>query len=91
MEVLILWRLLGWCVGGPIGSSCKRDNIISNRTAVPDAGTKQIFRHPFEIQKEVKDTGISDSAERMYQLDFIEPRTKFKDLMTNMMRNTFVL
>ena len=79
-----LETVLGWCVVGPIGRSCKRDDIVScNRIAVQDAGTKQLSRHHFEIQKEVKDTGISDKMQRMYQLDFIKPRTKFKDLMTN--------
>ena len=79
-----LETVLGWCVVGPIGRSCKRDDVIScNRIAVQDAGTKQLSRYHFEIQKEVKDTGISDMMQRMYQLDFIEPRTKFKDLMTN--------
>ena len=73
-----------WCFVGPIGSSCKGDDVIScNRIAVQDAGTKQISRHHFEIQKEVKDTRIRDVMQRMYQLDFIEPRTKFKGLMTN--------
>ena len=73
-----------WCFVGPIGSSCKGDDVIScNRIAVQDAGTKQISRHHFEIQKEVKETGISDMMQRMYQLNFIEPRTKLKYLMTN--------
>ena len=67
-----------------IGRNCKGDDIIScNRIAVQDAGTKQISSHHFEIQKEVKDTGISGMMQRMNQLDFIELRTKFKDLMTN--------
>ena len=76
--------VLGWCIVGPIGRSCKGNDVIScNRIAVQDAGTKQISRLHFEIQKEVKDTGVSDMMQIMYQLDFIEPRTKFKDLMTN--------
>ena len=67
-----------------IGNSCKVDDVIRcNRIAVQDAETKQTSRHHFEMQKEVKDTGISDIMERIYQLDFIEPRTKFKDLMKN--------
>ena len=37
----------------------------------------------------MKDTGISDMVEGMYQLDFIEPRTKFKDLMTNRLDEIF--
>ena len=79
-----LETVLGQCVAGLIGRSCIGDDVIScNRTAVQEAGTKQISRHHFEIQKEVKDTGIRDVMQRMYQLDFIEPRTKFKDLMTN--------
>ena len=79
-----LETVLGWCVVGPIGRSCKGDDAIScKRIAVQDAGTKQISRHHFEIQKEVKDTRIRDVMQRMYQLDFIEPRTKFKGLMTN--------
>ena len=76
--------VLGCCVAGLIGRSCIGDDVIScNRTAVQEAGTKQISRHHFEIQKEVKDTGINDMMQRMYQLDFIKPRTKFKDPMTN--------
>ena len=62
-----LETVLGWCVVRHIGNSCKQDNVIScNRAAVQDAGTKQISRHNFEIQKEVKDTGISDIMQRMY-------------------------
>ena len=79
-----LETVLGWCVMGPIGSSCKGDDVVScNRIAAQDAGTKLISRHHFEIQKEMKDTEISNMIERMYQLDFVEPRTKLKDLMTN--------
>ena len=84
MEILILWRLFGLVCCGTTGSSCKGDDVIScNRIVVNDAGTKQISRHHFEIQKEMKGTGISDMMERMYQLDFIEPRTKFMDPVTN--------
>ena len=78
-----LETVLGWCVVEPTGNTCKGDNVIScYGTAVQDGGTKQILRCHFEIQKEGKDTGISDVIEKMYQLDFIETRTKFKD-MTN--------
>ena len=79
-----LETVLGWCFVGPIGRSCKGDDIIGcSRIAVQDPGTKQISRHHFEIQKAVKDTEISDMMQRMYHLDFIEPRIKFKGLMTN--------
>ena len=79
-----LETVLEWCVAGPIGRSCKGNDIISySRIAVQDAGTKQISSYHFEIQKEVKDTGISNMMQGMYQLDFIESRTKFKGLMTN--------
>ena len=79
-----LETVLGWCVVGSIGRSCKGDDVIGcKRIAVQDAKTKQISRHNFEIQKEKKDTGISAMMQRMYQLEFIESRTKFKDLMTN--------
>ena len=62
-----LETVLGWCVVGPIVRSCKRDDvIICNRIAVEGAGTKQISRHQFEFQKEVKDTGITDMVLRMY-------------------------
>ena len=85
-----LETVLGWCIVGPIGRSCKGNDVIScNRIAVQDAGTKQISRLHFEIQKEVKDTGVSDMMQIMYQLGFIEPRTKFKDLMTNRLDEIF--
>ena len=76
--------VLDWCVVGTIGSSCKADDVISyDRTAVQDQETKQISRHHLEIQKEVKDTGISNMMERKEQLDFTEPRSNFNDLMKN--------
>ena len=78
-----LETVLWWCVVRPIGRSCKGDYINCNRIAVQDAETKQISKHRFKIQKRVKDTGISDMMQRIYQLGFMEPRTKFKDLMTN--------
>ena len=85
-----LETVLGWCFVGPIGRSCKREDIVTcNRIAVQDAGTKQLSRHHFEIQKEVKDRGIIHMMQRMYQLDFIEPRTKFKDPMTNKLDEIF--
>ena len=37
----------------------------------------------------MKDTGISHMMQRMYQLDFIETRTKFKDPMTNKLDEIF--
>ena len=79
-----LQTLLGWCFVGPSGRGYKGDDIKScNRITIQDTGTKDISRYPFEIQKEVKDTGISEIMQRMYQLDLIEPRSKFMDLMTN--------
>ena len=82
--------VLGWCVVGPTGSSCKGDDAIScNRIAVQDAGTKQMSRSHFEIQKDVKDTGISDMMKRIYRFDFIEPRTKFKDLIKDRLGEIF--
>ena len=67
-----------------IGGSCKADDVISYyRITVQNAGMKQISKHLLEIQKEVKDTGISDMMERKKQLDFIEPRNNFKYLMKN--------
>ena len=69
-----LETVLGWCVVKSIGRSCKGDDVIRrNRIAAQDAGKKQIYRHEFEIQKEVKDTDLSDMMQRMYQLDFIKP------------------
>ena len=55
---------------GPIGSSCKGDDALSCIRITVHAGTKQINRHHIEIQYEVKDTGISDMMQTMYQLDF---------------------
>ena len=80
----MLWTLLWVGVVRPIGKSCKANDVIScNRVAFQDVETKPISRHHFEIQKEVKDAGISDIMERTYQLDFMEPKTELKDLMTN--------
>ena len=84
IQVLMLWTLLWVGVVRPIGKSCKANDVIScNRVAFQDVETKPISRHHFEIQKEVKDAGISDIMERTYQLDFMEPKTELKDLMTN--------
>ena len=47
-----LETVLGWCVVGHIGNSCKQDNVIScNRTAIQDARTKQISRHKWNPER----------------------------------------
>ena len=49
-----LETVLEWCVAGPIGRSCKGNDIISyNRIAVRDAGTKRIQLSPETIMKPV--------------------------------------
>ena len=79
-----LENVLDWRVVEAIGGSCKADDVISYyRITVQNAGMKQISKHLLEIQKEVKDTGISDMMERKKQPDFIEPRNNFKYLMKN--------
>ena len=44
--------------------------------------TLKLKMHYFKTQKEV-DTGMCDTMQRMYQLDFIKPRINFKDLVSN--------
>ena len=71
---------------GTIGNSCKEDDVIScQRIVVQNAGTKQISRNLFEIQKEVKDTGINDMMERMYHISWISLNEELisRILMTN--------
>ena len=88
----MLWRLFWVGVVRPVGKSCKVNDVIScNRIAVQDVETKPISRHHFELQKEVKDAGISDIMERIYQLDFMEPRTELKYLMTNKFKKNQVV
>ena len=66
---------LGWCVVGPIEDNGKGKKVINcNRIAVEDIGTKKVAAQHFQIESQVKDTGISDMLERMYHLDFTEPK-----------------
>ena len=78
----MLWRIFS------LGVLSDPLEIVAKRM-MPLAAAEIIFKMQeqinFEIQKEVKNAGISDPTERMYQLDFIEPRTKFKNLMRNIM------
>ena len=74
--------VLGWCVAkGGVAKEMMPLSAIELLFKMQEQG-----RYPgitLKSRRKVKDTGISDMMQRMYQLDFIEPRTKFKDLMTN--------
>ena len=78
-----LQTILGWCIVGPIEcTSGKVDTVSCNRIAVNEAATNKIQRHHFEVQDQVKETGIKEMLERMYQMDFNESSAKVHDVMT---------
>ena len=84
----VLQTTLGWCIVGPIKyTSGKVDAVSCNQTAVNEAGTNKIQSHHFEVQDQVKKSGIKEIFERMYQLDFNECSAKLHYVMTKNLEN----
>ena len=78
-----LQTILGWCIVGPIECTSGKVGAVScNRIAVNEVGTNKIQSHHFEVQDQVKESGIKEMFERMYQLDFNESSTKVHNVMT---------
>ena len=52
---------------------------------VAEAGIRgnSIAKHHFEIQNEVDDVGIKEMWQRMYELDFVEPKMLSNNVMTD--------
>ena len=74
---------MGWCIVEPIEcTSGEVDTVSYNQIAVNEAGTNKIQSHHFEMQDQVKETGIKEMLERMYQIDFNESSAKVHDVMT---------
>ena len=59
-----------------------REGWCSNQIAASEAGTYKIQSHHFEVQDQVKESGIKEMFERMYQLDFSKSNAKVHDVMT---------
>ena len=58
--------------------------IGCNRVRVAEAEItgNSIAKHYFEIQNEANDVGGKEMWQRMYELDFVEPKMLFNNLMT---------
>ena len=82
-----LQTILGWCIVGPIECTSGKVGAVScNRIAVNEVGTNKIQSHHFEVQDQVKESGIKEMFERMYQLDFNESSAKVNDVMTKKLK-----
>ena len=84
-----LQTILGWCIVGPIECTSGKVGAVScNRIAVNEVGTNKIQSHHFQDQ--VKESGIKEMFERMYQLDFNESSAKVHDVMTKKVRRHLI-
>ena len=61
------------------------DTISCNQVGFAEAEIKgnSIAKHHFEIQNEVNSVGIKEMLQRMYELDFVEPKMLFNDVVTD--------
>ena len=61
-----LQTILGWCIVGPIECTSGKVHTVScNGITVNEAGTNKIQSHHFEVQDQVKESGIKEILERM--------------------------
>ena len=58
--------------------------ISCNQVRVGEAeiGKNSIAKNHFEIQNEISDVGIKEMWQRIYELDFVEPKVLFNNMMT---------
>ena len=78
--------ILGWCIVGPIEDKMGSHGTIScNHVRVAEAGIREnsIAKHHFEIPSKVDDVGIKEMWQRMYELDFVEPKMLSNNVMTD--------
>ena len=78
--------ILGWCIVGPIEDRMRsHDTISCNQVRVAEAGIRgnSVAKHHFEIQNKVDDAGIKEMWQRMYELDFVEPKMLSNNVMTD--------
>ena len=78
--------ILGWCIVGPIEDRMgSHGSICCNQVRVVEAGIRgnSIAKHHFEIQNEVDDVVIKEMWQRMYELDFVEPKIRSNNVMTD--------
>ena len=66
---------LGWCIVGPITEGYQDRRFHCNKIAVEDTSTGNISKHDFEIEKSIKENGISDLLKKLYNADFTESKT----------------
>ena len=65
--------IFGWCVVGPVFCTSKNgDKVSCNRVSVEEAGSQNLGKYQFCVINEVKDTGIKDMPNKIYQADFSE-------------------
>ena len=61
-----LQTILGWCIVGPIECTSGKVHTVScNGITANEAGTNKIQSHHFEVQDQVKESGIKEILERM--------------------------
>ena len=67
---------LGWCMVGPITEGYQDRRFHCNKIAVEDTSTGNISNYHFEIEKSIKENGISDLLKKLYKADFTESKTR---------------
>ena len=77
-----LQTILGWCIVGPIKcTSGKAGTVSCDWIVLNKVGTNKIQSHHFEVQDQVKESGIKEMFESIYQLDFNKFGAKVHDVM----------
>ena len=62
---------LGWCIVGPVNRGNRKGRSCS-RISVKMADTNGIGRHHFQVKTDVRETGIKEIFDKMYNKEFAE-------------------
>ena len=73
--------IFGWCVVGPVKSTQAKNKFCCNMTAIMEAGTNEITKHPFENWNSIVETGIKQMLNKMYDSDFTEAQLGIRSLL----------
>ena len=85
------WCIVWWCIVGPTEDRKGSHGTIGcSRVRIAESGIRgnSIVKHHFEIQNEVDDVGIKEMWQRMYEVNFVEPKVLSINVMTDKLEET---
>ena len=77
----------GWCIVGPVNGDNGK-GMSCNRIAVKMTDTNGIGRHHFQVKTDIREIGIKETLDKMYNEEFANVFFFYNNLQTNNLQST---